>query len=154
METNTICQGRCEDVMSDIADNSVDLICSDPPYAINMMGKNWDKALPSADAIAGCLRVLKPGAFAFVMASARQDVLSRMMVLLEDVGFDIGFTSIYWAYSSGFPKAMNIGKKVDKRLGVKQKAVGIKRGGLICALCVMMTIGIKSDQAKKGNGYQ
>jgi len=29
--------------------------------------------------------------------------------------FEIGFTPIFWAYASGFPKAMNIGRAVDKR---------------------------------------
>jgi DNA modification methylase len=34
---------------------------------------------------------------------------------LIDAGFDTNFTSLYWAYASGFPKAANVGKLVDKR---------------------------------------
>jgi len=47
-----------------------------------------------------------------------------MIVNLEDAGFNVGFTPIYWAYASGFPKAQNIGKTVDKRLGVEREIVG------------------------------
>lgn len=70
-----------------------------------------------------CLRVLKPGAFGFVFCIPRQDCLSRMMTSLELAGFNINFSSIYWTYASGFPKAMNIGKKIDKRAGVKGEEV-------------------------------
>jgi len=69
-------------------------------------------------------RVLKPGSFGFIMCIPRQDCLSRMMISLEDAGFNINFSSIYWTYATGFPKAMNIGKKIDKRLGKERKVVG------------------------------
>lgn len=98
---------------------SVDLIVTDPPYGYSFMGKDWDKAVPSVEIWQECLRVLKPGAFAFVMSAPRQDVLSQMIVRLDMAGFDTGFTSIYWTYASGFPKAANISKLVDKRLGVE-----------------------------------
>lgn len=81
------------------------------------MGKDWDKAVPSVDIWRECLRVLKPGAFCFVMSAPRQDVLAQMIVRLTDAGFKTDFTSLYWTYASGFPKAMNIGKAVDKRNG-------------------------------------
>jgi len=61
------------------------------------------------------LRVLKPGAFAFVMCIPRQDCLSRMIISLEEAGFNVGFTSLYHCFAQGFPKAMNISKMVDKR---------------------------------------
>ncbi len=64
-----------------------------------------------------CLRVLKPGGFAFIMAAPKQDVLQKQIEAMDMAGFKTNFTSIYWAYATGFPKAMNIGKAVDKRLG-------------------------------------
>jgi len=69
---------------------------------------------------------LKPGGFCFVMSAPRSDVQSRMMVRLEDAGFNIGFTPIYWTYATGFPKATNVGKAVDKKLGKKRKVLGPK----------------------------
>ena len=71
-------------------------------------------------------RVMKPGAFGFICCIPRQDCLSRMMISLEYAGFNINFTSLYWTYATGFPKALNIGKAVDKRLGREREVVGKK----------------------------
>lgn len=111
--------GDCLEVLKDISDNSVDLMVTDPPYGIGFMGKEWDKALPSIEIWKECLRVLKPGAFAFIMSGPRQDCLSRMIISLEEAGLETGFTSIYHVYAQGFPKSMNIGRMVDKRNGRK-----------------------------------
>ena len=94
-------------VLKDINNESIDLIVTDPPYGIEFMGKDWDKALPSIDIWKECYRVLKTGKLAFVMCSPRQDVLSRMIISLEDAGFRTNYTSIYHSYASGFPKAKN-----------------------------------------------
>lgn len=110
--------GDCLEGMRGLPDASVDCVVTDPPYGLSFMGKDWDKAVPSVEVWKECLRLLKPGAFAFVMCIPRQDCLGRMIVNLQDAGFDTGFTSIYWAYASGFPKAQNIGKAMDKRGGV------------------------------------
>jgi len=120
----TIYCSDCLEGMRQLDADSVDLLCTDPPYGLSFMGKDWDKAVPSVDIWKECLRVLKPGAFAFVMCIPRQDCLSRMVVNLGDAGFETGFTSIYWAYASGFPKAQNIGKAVDKRLGAEREVIG------------------------------
>jgi site-specific DNA-methyltransferase (adenine-specific) len=58
------------------------------------------------------------------MSSPRQDVLSRAICNLQDAGFETGFSSIYWTYASGFPKATNISKMVDKRLGAEREIIG------------------------------
>ncbi len=73
-----------------------------------------------------CLRVLKPGAFMFMCMTPRQDSLARAIVGLEDAGFKVGFTSLYWTYATGFPKAQNISKAIDKKLGKERKVVGKK----------------------------
>ena len=69
------------------------------------------------------LRVMKPGGFAFVMCAPRQDVLARQVVALQDAGFDTGFTSLYWTYASGFPKAHNISKEIDKQAGKEREVI-------------------------------
>ena len=98
-------------------DNSIDLLCTDPPYGYSFMGRDWDKTLPPKEIFEECFRVLKPGSMAFVMSAPRSDVQYRMAEMLEKVGFRIDYTPIYWTYASGFPKAMNIGKMIDKRGG-------------------------------------
>lgn len=105
-------------------DNSVDLLCTDPPYGYGFMGRDWDKVLPDINIFKECFRVLKPGSMAFVMSAPRSDVQYRMAEMLEKVGFRIDYTPIYWTYASGFPKAMNIGKMIDKQKGAKREVIG------------------------------
>ena len=88
------------------------------------MNKDWDKAVPDVAIWKGCLRVMKPGAFAFIMCSPRSDVQAEMVIKLKEAGFEVNFTSLYWIYASGFPKAMNISKAVDKKLGYERKITG------------------------------
>ena len=118
LEINHIHNGNCEQVLKLIPNETVDCIITDPPYGYSFMGKDWDKAVPSVEVWKECFRVLKSGSFMFVMSSPRQDVLSQMIVRIGEAGFRTNFTSIYWAYATGFPKAMNVSKAVDKRLGV------------------------------------
>jgi len=118
MKSNTIVNADCLESMKELHTNSVDLIVTDPPYGYSFMGKDWDKVVVHQDIWVECLRVLKEGAFAFVMSAPRQDVQMAMIERISASGFNVGFTPIYWAYASGFPKASNIGKMVDKRGGV------------------------------------
>jgi len=100
--------GDCNHHLKEITDNSIDLIVSDPPYGLEFMGKDWDKVVVPTETWKECYRVLKHGKLAFVMCSPRQDVLSRMIINLQDAGFRTNYTSIYWTYASGFPKAANL----------------------------------------------
>lgn len=116
--------GDCLNVLPTLEADSIDTIVTDPPYGISFMGKDWDNAVPSIAIWRECLRVLKPGAFAFVMCIPRQDCLARMICRLEDAGFNIGVTSIYWTYATGFPKAQNLAKVADKRARKKREVIG------------------------------
>ena len=120
---NNIILGDSQERLKSVPDNSIDLMVTDPPYGIGFMGKDWDKALPKIDIWKECLRVLKPGAFAYVMCGPRQDVLSRMIASLEAAGFRVGFTSLYWTYASGFPKAHHIGRAFDKKAGAERLVI-------------------------------
>lgn len=137
---NKIVLGNSKERLKEIPDSTIDIIVTDPPYGISFMGKGWDsfekkkglkKSYGSTAMIEffipiwkECLRILKSGAFVFVMCSPRQDVLCKQILALRNAGFEMGFTSIYWTYASGFPKALNIGKAVDKKLGIKSKVIG------------------------------
>ena len=128
---NKIINGDSLKVLKKLEDESVDLICTDPPYGYSFMGKDWDKVVPSVEIWKECLRVLKPGGFCFVMSAPRIDVQSRMGTKLEDAGFQTNFSPIYWTYATGFPKATNVGKAVDKKLGVTPKIIGKKKAGAL-----------------------
>ena len=142
--------GDCLEELKKLDDNSVDLLCTDPPYGYGFMGKHWDtfkeKDSTKSQQVGWmspgmkkdtygmkeffdpiwkeCLRVLKPGALAFVMSAPRSDVQTIMSQTLRDAGFDISFTPIYWTYASGFPKAMNVSKMIDKQKGVEREVIG------------------------------
>ena len=120
--------GDSAEVLKQLKDNSVDLLATDPPYGISMMGKDWDKVLPPKNIWDECYRVLKPGSFIAVMSSPRSDVLYRMIKDLEDAGFDMSFSPIMWTYHSGFPKASDTSKMIDKRLGAEREVVGKGKG--------------------------
>lgn len=145
----TLYLGDCLEELKIIQDNSIDCIVTDPPYQLSsitkprldqndngeswnpfcrvqarkgFMGKSWD-VLPPIEVWKGCLRVLKPGAFAFIMTTPRQDSLCQILMDLSQAGFRMDFSSIYWTYASGFPKATNISKVIDKRLGIEREII-------------------------------
>jgi site-specific DNA-methyltransferase (adenine-specific) len=53
----------CRETLRQLADNSIDSVVTDPPYALNFMGKGWDNGAIVNDPSfwADVLRVLKPG---------------------------------------------------------------------------------------------
>lgn len=142
---NKIICGDCLDVMREMSDNSIDAIVTDPPYGLEFMGKEWDKLLNKDRHVdyASCrnahgpneykaglemqlwhskwvkqaFRILKPGASMLVMGGTR--TFHRLMVAIEDSGFIIK-DCLMWIYGSGFPKAQDLGKMIDKR--VKRKS--------------------------------
>lgn len=123
MENIMMC-GDSAEKLQEIQDNSVDMLCTDPPYGYSFMNKGWDKVLPDVEIWRQCFRVLKPGAFITVMAAPRTDVLWRISRDLEEAGFDLSFSNIEWVYHSGFPKATDISKMIDKRGGTFTKDLG------------------------------
>ena len=117
---NQVIHGDCIDVMKTFPDNSIDCVVTDPPYGMSFMGKEWDKALPPLAAFTEVCRVLKPGALCFVMSSPRQDLMWRMMKLLEDAGFEVSQSFISWIYKTGFPKAYDVSKGIDSKKKLKR----------------------------------
>jgi DNA modification methylase len=124
--------------MKEMPDQCVDLIVTDPPYGLvsrgasgkakgGFMGKEWDKAVPPVEVWKECFRILKPGAWAFVMSIPRQDCQAKMILNLQEAGFDISYSPIIWTYATGFNKSMNISKMLDRRLGVERKVIGVKQ---------------------------
>lgn len=117
-------QGDCLQLMAGMAENSVDVVITDPPYGIGFMGKQWDQALPNPAVWREALRVLKPGGSAAVMSGSRLDCLWRMCRDLEAAGFELSQTALYWVYRSGFPKGGDLSKMADAAVGAEREVVG------------------------------
>jgi len=122
-ETQMFCGDSAVELLK-IKDNSVDMLCSDPPYGYSFMNKGWDQVLPDTEIWRQSYRVLKPGAFITVMAAPRTDVLWRICRDLEEAGFDLSFTNLEFVYHSGFPKATDPVKLIKKGLEKELEKLG------------------------------
>jgi site-specific DNA-methyltransferase (adenine-specific) len=122
--------------LKELADNSVDSCCTDPPYSLvsiqkrfgkpgqapaqfgtdgryqrasaGFMGQTWDTGETAHDPAfwAQVLRVLKPGAHLVAFGGTR--TYHRLACAIEDAGFEIR-DQIGWAFGSGFPKSHDVG---------------------------------------------
>ena len=137
-------QGNMLDMLEVIESNSIDSIVTDPPYGLTsitkrfgkensvecqygkdgsfqrlskgFMGKEWDGSgiEYNIDTWKKCYEVLKEGGYLLAFGGTR--TFHRIACAIEDAGFEIRDT-IMWLYGSGFPKSMDISKKIDKKLG-------------------------------------
>lgn len=126
-ENYTLYNGKMQEVLSELEENSIDSIITDPPYELNFMGKGWDNSGVAfqKETWEHCFRVLKPGGYLLAFGGTR--TYHRIACAIEDAGFEIR-DCIMWLYGSGFPKSMNIGLAVDKKNGVESKVVGKVKG--------------------------
>ena len=136
-------QGNMLDMLEVIEKESIDSIVTDPPYGLTsitkrfgkensaecqygkdgsfarlsrgFMGKEWDGSgiEYNIDTWKKCYEVLKPGGYLLAFGGSR--TFHRIAVAIEDAGFEIRDT-IMWLYGAGFPKSMNVGKQLEKRL--------------------------------------
>jgi len=141
--------GDCRDSIRMLADNSIDAVVTDPPYALvsiqkrfgkpgsapakdgdvyarasaGFMGKQWDtgEVAFAAEFWEQVFRVLKPGGHVAAFSGTR--TYHRMTCAIEDAGFEIR-DQLAWVYGAGFPKSQNVAKFIDKHLGIDGKLGG------------------------------
>ena len=112
MTTVDLRQGDCLELLRAMPSESVTAIVTDPPYALQFMGKGWDRVLPSVEVWGECLRVLKPGGVLLAFGGTR--TFHRLTCNIEDSGFEIR-DCLSWLYGSGFPKSLAIDKAIDRQ---------------------------------------
>ena len=113
------------------------------------MGKEWDGGDIAfrKETWELAYQLLKPGGHLLAFSASRN--YHRMAVTIEDAGFEIR-DQLMWIYGSGFPKSLNIGKGVDKKLGNKREVVKtIERGDVQTA--IDKGVGYTADPANKNN---
>jgi len=115
--THTIHHGNNIDILKTYPDNHFDAIVTDPPYGIEFLAKEWDKNTGAIETWEECFRVLKPGGYLLAFSAAR--TYHNLATNIEGVGFEIR-DQLMWLYASGFPKAQDIGKSIQRRLGVEE----------------------------------
>jgi len=107
----TIYHGDCREVLPEIG--PVETCCTDPPYGLGFMGKDWDHGVPGVHFWELIRAALLPGAMCLAFGGTRTH--HRLMVAIEDAGFEIRDTlMLFWIYGSGFPKSLDISKVIDK----------------------------------------
>jgi len=111
-----------------VPDASIDSVVTDPPYALDFMGHEWDRMTPGEfqhwceQWAREALRVLKPGGYLLAFGGTR--TFHRLAAGIEDAGFDIR-DSIAWLYGSGFPKSLDVSKAIDRAAGAEREVVGV-----------------------------
>jgi DNA modification methylase len=132
-------RGNCLEICGALPTNSVASVVTDSPHHLcgmrnpsgmqksqkglsvkqlsrGFMHQEWDGGDISfrPDVWAELYRVMKPGAHIAAFGAPR--TFHRMMVAIEDAGFDIRDT-LMWLHGQGFPKSKNVASAIDKRLG-------------------------------------
>ncbi|AFH21915.1 hypothetical protein OSG_eHP12_00200 [environmental Halophage eHP-12] len=124
---NEIITGDCFEELDRLDANSVHAVVTDPPYGLAFMGRSWDDFEPTEYQAwcerwaTECLRVLKPGGHLLAFSGNRTH--HRLMSGIEDAGYEIRDT-ITWHYGSGFPKALDVSKSIDKQADADREVVG------------------------------
>lgn len=149
MELNTIFRGDCLEYMKTLPDNSVHMICTDPPYFLDGLGSEWnaedleargesrvvgklpkgmkfDRAQSTkfrtfySQISAECFRILKPGGAFLSFSSPR--LYHALATAVEDAGFEIR-DMIGWIYTQSQAKAFSQDHiiKNDKTMTAEEK---------------------------------
>ena len=141
-----ICADTLE-LLPQIAENSIDVVLTDPPYFLDKLDNNWDyeevsnqnnqytiKSLPAGmkfdreqgkrfyawylDISKEIFKILKPGGFFFSFSSPR--LYHRMASAIDDAGFEIRDTFM-WLYTQNQAKAMGVDHFI-KKMNIDEKA--------------------------------
>lgn len=141
---NRVIQGDCLELMKKIPANSVDMVCTDPPYFLDGLGDDWNKVAidtKGSSAVVGNLpkgmkfdrnqskkfrefyskvsaevfRILKPGG-AFISFSSPR-LYHSMAVAVEEAGFEIR-DMLGWIYTQSQVKAFSQDHIIEKDKGL------------------------------------
>ena len=133
-------QGNVFDVIKDIKSCSIHTIFSDPPYNLSsrwQIGHNGvpeeiGKAVDFMDKWEGLSaeqlttlfqelhRVLKFGGYCIMYGVDRQ--LLPFQYFAVKAGFEV-CQSLYWYFTSGYPKSESVARKIDKKFGLKGEVI-------------------------------
>jgi site-specific DNA-methyltransferase (adenine-specific) len=142
-----IMHGDCQEQLQGFHDNTFDAVVTDPPYALTQhsqkdienhikawlsggeyktgkkgfCAKSWDSFVPSPGLWKSIYRVLKPGGHILAFAGSRTYDLMGLAIRLA--GFQIR-DGVFWQYTMGMPRGMNISKAIDAYYQMERKPHG------------------------------
>jgi DNA modification methylase len=144
----TVHHSDCSDILTALESDSIDGVCTDPPYHLRsmsnlsgapktrqegphqrltkgFMNQQWDGGDIAfrRDVWLECFRVLKPGAYMTVFGAPR--TCHSLASAIEDSGFEI-HDMIIWLYGSGFPKSKNISRAIENHLAYANTRCAIR----------------------------
>jgi DNA modification methylase len=139
--------GDCLQVLAEMEENSIDTTITDPPYGLGkepdiikmleawladeeygteghgFMSQKWDAFVPGPRYWKAVFRVMKPGGTLLAFGGTRTNDLLTLAIRMA--GFKIRDT-LMWVYGSGFPKATDISKQLDKNAGMEREVIGLR----------------------------
>lgn len=131
METNRVITGDALEELAALPSESVHAVVTDPPYGLEFMGRSWDDFEPREyqewceQWATLALEVLKPGGHLLAFSGNRTH--HRLFCGVEDAGYEVRDT-LTWHYGSGFPKALDVSKAIQKANGVEPESVDPAEG--------------------------
>lgn len=140
----TLYAGDCLNVMAELPENSIDSICTDPPYHLISIVKRFGGNSPPPREALGAKGAFNRSSAGFMgkqwdggdiafqpatweaawrvlkpgghmVAFSGTRTYHRMVCAIEDAGFEIR-DQLAWVYGSGFPKSHDVSKGIDKHL--------------------------------------
>ena len=113
-------QADCIDYLKTLESESVDLVLTDPPYAIGYDGgRGWDSQWDSEESYLDwcaqwteeCIRVLKPGGMLIVWGTLKTDTFLKYKLFLSGRAELVPQTEIIWSYNWGGRTKSNFARK-------------------------------------------
>jgi len=114
-----VINGDSIDVLKGFPDNFFDSVVTDPPYGIQLLGKEWDYDVPKADFWKEVYRVVKPGSYLLAFSAPR--TYHRATIEIEDAGFTIA-DQLQWMITTKMPSGNNL-KPCHEPITLAQKPV-------------------------------
>jgi site-specific DNA-methyltransferase (adenine-specific) len=152
LKSVTIHHGDSREVIKGLADNSIDSVVCDPPYALVSIVKRFGGKNAAPAKSEGASGVYKRASAGFMgqawdtgetafdpefwgavwrvlkpgghlIAASGTRTYHRLAVAIEDAGFEVR-DMISWLYGSGFPKSHDVSKGIDRANGDERPVVG------------------------------
>lgn len=110
----------CMELLSSIPDNSIDLVLTDPPYAIDYdAGKGWDSQWSTQEEYLEwcqewtkqCVRVLKPNRMMVIFGTLKTDTFLHYKLQTSTIPGLVQQNEIIWSYNWGGRTKKNFARK-------------------------------------------